>query len=288
MNRSLPSLKILARLLFNHMDAWGTTLIVATLALLLHNATNLQMLLLLLALTAGYWFAFAVNDYFDASADAADARKARRNVFVSHAPGRREMLLLTLPTFIFLFLAFAQFGRRGIVTLVLSLFIMWGYSAPPLRFKSRPGLDLLVHAFFVETFPYFVCLILIDAAWTRLDDVLLAILFLSSLAAQLEQQVRDYAVDAQTGRTFVTVLGRDRAVHLVRGITLALILLAAANILNGVIPPFVVVFGFIGLPALLHRFIRRRERPRSEKLVYASATTALLYTGVIFIYTILS
>ena len=208
--RLLRRMPATIRLLLNHLDAWGTTLIIATLALLIHDAIDATSLFLLLALTAGYWLAFALNDYFDAPFDRVDPVKAARNVFVRGNVSRKKGMLGLAGVSAFLFFAFAQFGARGYLTLIVSLFIMWGYSAPPLRFKSRPGLDLLIHAVFVETFPYFICLFLIGAEWERLDYVMLLILFLSSLAAQLEQQIRDFDVDVRTGRTFATVVGLKR------------------------------------------------------------------------------
>lgn len=277
------------RLLLNHMDAWGTTLIIAALALLIHDAIDATSLFLLLALTAGYWLAFALNDYFDAPFDRVDPVKAARNVFVGGGMSRKKGLFGLAGVSAFLFIAFAQFGARGYLTLVVSLFIMWGYSAPPLRFKSRPGLDLLIHAVFVETFPYFICLFLIGAEWGRLDYVMLLILFLSSLAAQLEQQIRDFDVDVRTGRTFATVVGLKRTRLLLRVVTAGLVLVALANLLNGTIPLFIAAFGLITLPIILHRLLHpRSEAPRPEKLVYASALTALFYTGVILLRAVLS
>ena len=287
--RLLRRTPAVVRLLLNHMDAWGTTLIIATLALLIHDAISARSLFLLLALTAGYWLAFALNDYFDAPFDKADPVKAARNVFVVGSVSRAKGLLGLAGMSVFLFAAFAQFGTRGYLTLAVSLFIMWGYSAPPLRFKSRPGLDLLIHAVFVETFPYFICLFLIGAEWGRLDYVMLLILFLSSLAAQLEQQIRDFAVDVQTGHTFATAFGLWRTRLLLRMVTAALVLVALVNLLNGTIPLFIAAFGLITLPIIVHRLLHpRSEAPRPEKLVYASAAAALFYTGLILLRAVLS
>lgn len=287
--RLLRRMPATIRLLLNHLDAWGTTLIIATLALLIHDAIDATSLFLLLALTAGYWLAFALNDYFDAPFDRVDPVKAARNVFVRGNVSRKKGMLGLAGVSAFLFFAFAQFGARGYLTLIVSLFIMWGYSAPPLRFKSRPGLDLLIHAVFVETFPYFICLFLIGAEWERLDYVMLLILFLSSLAAQLEQQIRDFDVDVRTGHTFATVVGLKRTRLLLRVVTAGLVLVALVNLLNGTIPLFIAAFGLITLPIILHRLLHpRSEAPRSEKLVYASAVTALFYTGLILLRAVLS
>ncbi|MFW6184940.1 MAG: UbiA family prenyltransferase, partial [Chloroflexota bacterium] len=184
----------------------------------------------------------------------------------------------------FLLVVFASFGWSGIAAIAIALFVTWAYSAPPLRFKNRPGLDLLVHAVFVETFPYLVCLTLAQLTWTRLDVVLLVVLFLASLTAQLEQQLRDFDVDVETGRTFATVVGRRNTSRLLQLATALLILVGAYHVFDGTIPLFVTAFGLIGLPALLHRFLRGRSKPRSEKLVYLSALTGLAYVGLILIF----
>lgn len=287
--RSLfPSVKAVAKLSLNHLDAWGTALIVSALALLIHDAFSPRTLLLLLALTTGYWLAFTLNDYFDAPFDAVDRSKAQRNFFVQHSLGKGRALLVALFVTVLIGAAFLQFGLRGLLSLALGLFVMWGYSAPPLRFKSRPGVDLLIHAVFVETFPYLVVLILIDATWQPLDYVILAILFLSSTAAQLEQQLRDFEVDSQTGRTFATTFGRRPTRWLLRLISALLILVFVTNVVNGTIPAYIAVFGLITLPIMLSRLLRRRGSRQSEKLVMALATTALLYMGALLLYAFFS
>ena len=54
-----------------------------------------------------------------------------------------------------------------------------------MRLKSRPGLDLVTHGFFVLTFPYLMALLLVELSWTRLDWLLLGLVFLASVSGQL-------------------------------------------------------------------------------------------------------
>ena len=282
-----PRKRTYLKLISNHMDAWQVAMVVAALPLLIHEAIRWETAVLVLALGAGYWFAFALNDYWDAPFDRLDKRKAWRNFFVQRpikwwwAAGFSAVWLAASAS------AFFQFGIRGWLLWAVGCFIAWAYSAPPLRLKVRPGLDLLTHALFVQTFPYYVSLTLIQASWTLLDWVLLAILFLSSLTAQLEQQARDFAVDLHAGGTFATWLGHERVVWSLRWATAVCLLIALISVLNGTIPWFLLPFGFIGLPALLHRFWRNPETPRSERLVLLSTTAGFLYTGVIFFYFLL-
>ena len=284
----LPRKRTVLKLISNHMDAWQVALVIATLPLLIHGAIRWETAVLVLAIGVGYWYAFALNDYFDASIDALDRQKAARNFFVHVSVPGWAVLLFSIILLVGVLAAYAQFSLLGWLFWGISCFIAWSYSAPPLRLKMRPGLDLVIHALFVQTFPYVVCMTLIQANWDLLDWVLLAILFLASLTAQLEQQVRDFVIDLQAGGTFTTWLGRKPVVRGLRWATAVCLVIALISVLNGTIPWFLLPFGLIGLPALLHRFWRQPEAPRSERLVLLSTTAGFLYAGFIFCYFLLS
>lgn len=264
------------------------TLIAATLPLLIHREISGHTAVLVLAIGVGYWLAFALNDYFDAPFDKNDPQKAKRSFFVQVEIDEYEIRPYLIPILLFLFATFASFGWAGIFITGICCVIMWAYSAPPIRLKNRPGLDLLTHALFVQTFPYFICLLLIKARWVTLDFVLLAIFFMASLTAQMEQQSRDYEVDSQQEPTFATRIGLRSTLLFLKGVTAVCILIALINILNGTIPWFIIPFGLIGLPALAHRFLRKHDKSRSERLIIASTTVGVLYTGIIFIYFLLT
>ena len=275
-----------SKLLLNHADAWGTALIISMVMLLVHDAVTPQTVLLLGAYSGGYWLAFALNDFYDAPVDALDPTKRERNYFVGRQVGRGKLTAVLLPLLLFFLVVFAQFGRLGLLLLALCLFIMWSYSAPPLRLKSRPGLDILTHALFVQTFPYIMGLLLISARWTLLDGFIIAILFFASLTAQIEQQVRDFAVDAQMEQTFATRLGHGRTNWLLKATTAVMMLIAIVGLAIRIFPPFIITFGALALPAFLHRFLRQQHVPRSEWLVLGSIGAAVVYTTAVFIYSL--
>jgi 4-hydroxybenzoate polyprenyltransferase len=283
-------MKLSFKLLLNHLDAWGIAFIIAAIALINHNAVNAQTTLLLLAITAGYWLAFAINDYFDAPFDAHHQEKAVGNFFVQ-VRGRalpQPILLLMAAVLGLILFAFLQFGWRGLFILAVSLVVVWGYSAPPLRFKSRPGIDLLAHGLFVETFAYFVCLFLLQVRWTQLDYAILLLAFLSSTAAQLEQQLRDFEVDRHTGRTFATAVGPAKTALLLKAITLLILLIAAGGIAGGVIPPYLWPIAVIAMPTLINRLLGRRRTFGVQRMGLAALLLAVGYTVVIFIAPVFS
>lgn len=275
-------LRGLFTLLTNHMDAWGLTLVIGTLCLVIHSAISADRIGLLLVLGVTCWLAFAFNDYCDAPYDAQDEGKRRRNFFVLCPLPRRYLAIGALVIVGALFAAYAGYGERGLIVFGVSLGALWAYSAPPLRLKSRPGFDLVMHAVFVQTFPYFACLVLIGATWTALDFVMLTVFALSSLAAQLEQQARDFAVDSRTDTNFATAVGLRPTVWLLRAASILFSAVLIAAFATRIIPMHILPFGLIGLPVVAHRFIRRANQPRSQRLVTVAILLALLYMGGIW------
>lgn len=269
------------QLLLNHVDAWSVTAFIATVALVAHAQMTLAGAWLLFALVVGYWQAFVFNDYFDAAYDRADEQKARLNFFVHHPLRGYELFAMLLPLDLAVAWGFLQYGGRGVVVMLLCLAIMWAYSAPPLRIKSRPGLDLLTHGFFVETFPYWTCLYLTRSSWRAFDYAAVILLFLASLTAQLEQQLRDYALDRRFEQTFTTIIGQQRAYRLLQGCTALLIVGGIVAVAVGAIPYRFAPLGMITLPVLLHRFLRSPTVGRSPRLTWLSLGVGAGYLVVL-------
>lgn len=272
-------LRHLPKLFTCHLDAVLLTVLIAAACLLLHERFTPAHLGLLGLLAATCWGAFAFNDYHDAPFDSQAEAKGERNFFSVAAISPRSFRLGAIGIAALLAVGYAQFGATGWAIWALSIAAIWAYSAPPLRLKSRPVFDLLMHGVFVQTFPYLTCLLLIGVRWTTLDQVLLAAFFLSSLAAQLEQQGRDFDLDSRTDTNFTTAVGRRPAAILMRSFSAACVLLLAGLPLG--VPDSLVLlpFGLIALPIVLHRFIRRADQPRSQRLMLLGLAMALLYMG---------
>ena len=137
-------------LIFNHADAWGMTFIITSVSLALRGALTADTLPIPFALALGAWFAFALNDRFDAPYDAHEPDKARRNVFTRGA--NRQLDLILLISAAVLAGIYLSFGLRGMALGLAGLAAAWAYSGRPLRLKTRPGRS--VHAAECgETFP---------------------------------------------------------------------------------------------------------------------------------------
>lgn len=265
--------------LMGRPDAWGPAAVSAAFAAILHDAVTVQTTALVVAIASLYWLGYAINDYFDAPLDAQDEHKAAENMFVRRAVPRRTLASTTLLVEGVAFVVFGSFGADGVVLFAIANLAMWGYSARPVRLKSKPGLDLLTHGLFVLTFPYFVSLHLIDADWSRADWVSLGLAFFTSVAGQLRQQIRDFEVDSRTDVNFTTTVGLDAsilAVKVVTGVTTFIFVVSAAT---GVIPPVVVPLGMLCLPAALDRVTARRAKRPPRDLYRMSSIAAVAYSA---------
>jgi 1,4-dihydroxy-2-naphthoate octaprenyltransferase len=280
-----PFIRRFAPLVLNHIDAWATTAVIVSLVLWQHTTptTPLVHAVLLLAITATYWYGFALNDYYDAEHDSRAPHKAARNFFWPPARWKTHTLIVCgVAVGALLFAALAWHGPRGLFAAPVPLAVMWLYSAPPVRLKRRPLADVLTHAFFVQVFPYALCLYLVGAMWGAADRVLLAVFFLASLTSQLEQQSRDHATDTPDERNFVRCIGVAQAGVLVRALNMALCLILAAGVLGAGLPWQVLPFAALCLPLALHRLLRPLGAPRSERLARAVALATLCITAVLW------
>jgi len=273
--------KHLPKLILNHVDAWGITLIIGMVVLIIHPPFQLELIGIPAILAFCYWLGFAVNDYFDAPFDGQDAKKGRGNFFV-HVPFTQLQAMLFFGAIsIGLIALFATFGLKGIIVVSSGLLAIWAYSAPPLRLKSRPVFDLVMHMIFVQSFPYLACMVLLGLQWTRLDSALLSVFILTSLSAQLEQQIRDYALDLETDRNFTTTFGAPTSAFLLKLTSGTLVILFTYYIVARIIPTTLLPFGLLFLPMLLHRFFRGALAARPETLGRALLIAALVYMGYV-------
>ncbi len=289
-----PPLSFSTRLLWylqywvlRRIDAWGSGYIVGTLVLVTHQALTVKACLLAATIAANYWLGFWLNDYFDAPYDRSDERKARMNLFVQQPSARRLVRVVTGSIVTASAVVFFSFGLRGIFTLVVSLLVMWAYSAPPWRLKSRPGWDLLIHALFILTWPYAVCLWLCGATWTNLDSILIAGCFLVSLNSQLNQQIRDFDVDSRTDTNFTTRFGLARSILFLKVSTLVVILLFLLAIIMRNIPWLVIPFGLGLLPSFAHYLLHTFDnstRILPRWIVYLFMILALIYTNLLILF----
>ncbi|HUN24128.1 MAG TPA: UbiA family prenyltransferase [Anaerolineales bacterium] len=244
----------------NHIDAWGLALGIAIVVAYLHEQLTWRAFILAGVIAFGYWLAFAMNDYFDRQVDQLDSQKARRNFFcmVALTP-KQQFFYPSLLALAWLIIAggLGMWGWRGWLALLVCLTISWSYSAPPIRLKSRAGLDLLTHVGFVETFPYLLMLFLLKIAPNQTDGLLLCILLVASACAQLEQQIRDYDSEVQVERNLTTRIGKSWAVSLLKWLSITYLALGWIGFGGGWLPTWLLPLASLSVPVFIWRLFLR-------------------------------
>ena len=176
-------------------------------------------------------FLFASNDYFDRDVDALDPGKRARNPVCDGRvtlPGVRVLLIISgiIPL-----VAPLYFGFWAFIYSAFAMFVFYFYTAPPLRFKNKVFLDVVSHGIFVNTFPYFFCLVALMDFSIGTIFLLFAIMMRSTMA-QMLQEIRDYEIDRQVEKNSVVVLGQKRAIWVVFGIYLMLFITTASLLIS--------------------------------------------------------
>lgn len=274
-------LPYLNALIFKRITAWGVSFVVGGLALSLHDAVHFQTLLLLAAITLNYWIGFTLNDYYDIPYDVVDRHKARGNIFIWDNGFKQRFKLLATIIGAYSMLVFASFGWGGVLILLLGYGGMWAYSAPPLRLKSIPGLDVVVHACFVQSFPYWVCMSLIGAEWTALDYIIFTVNILCSVAGQIYQQLRDFEVDRNNSTNLTIWIGTRKASLILKSVYANAFIVVLAGVLLNIIPLFLIPVVLLAAPVFLHRLLLSqtgRDRTAVRVGIYGITVLAIGYT----------
>jgi len=219
----------------------------------LENLTDLftssPLYLALIVVFATQIFLFASNDYFDRHIDTLDEKKRLRNPICTGRVTTKEVWMLLIATAIISLVASLFFSFFAFLFTAFALFVFYFYTAEPLRLKNKVGVDVLSHGIFINTFPYFFCLV---ALWDfSIGAVfLLAILMMRSAIAQLLQEIRDYEVDKKVERNTVVALGQRKTIWIIFIIYLTitistLVLLATYQLFNIGISMFYLVILFL-------------------------------------------
>lgn len=233
-----------------------------------------------------------INDVHDLPGDRLNPRKARSPLVRGDVSKRAAHAAAYVSAALALGVAWLVGPVFATLTLA-ALALAWAYSAPPLRFKTRPGADVAVNAVGVGVLAAL-------AGWSiarpvaEFPFVFLPQGLLVAVAVYVPTTLVDHEADAQSGyATLATHLGRDNAYRIgwwswIASNAGALVLAWNDWVLPRRMLPILVIF----VPLLVweyHRFIgRARDGPAMvEGIVLTSLTFlcvnlvfALMYTGL--------
>ena len=168
--------------------------------------TVVSLSVFLVATLAIMSFTFGINNYYDVASDRENPRRRDTNIFVTGQLSKSQGLFFNGLFCLIAVLVTVFFRPSNVFLCGFILLWMWSYSAPPLRFKSRPPFDVLWH------FIGFVLMILWGATMAGTLSVLLLLMALSlgvfSCIGQLWNHFFDYTFDRRSGiRTYAVDVG---------------------------------------------------------------------------------
>ena len=213
--------------------------------------TSLNLYIALIIVFMAQIFLFASNDYYDRNVDALDEGKRQRNPVCAGRVTEKEVKGLLIVTAIIPLVLSLYFNLYAFLLTAFTLFVFFFYTAEPLRFKNKVGLDVLSHATLINSFPYIFSLVALGYYVPGII-YLLIIIMLRSAIAQILQEVRDHDIDKKAETNTVIYLGQKKAVWLVFSIWLTMtvgsaVLLLTYQLFGVGISPFYLFVIFITL-----------------------------------------
>lgn len=176
--------------------------------------TTPELYIALVVIFMAQIFLFSSNDYYDRHVDALDDKKKLRNPVCAGRVTEKQVKGLLFATAAISLVGSMYFGILPFVFTAFVLTVFFFYTAEPLRFKNKVGLDVLSHATLINSFPYIFCLIALSY-FSPGVIYLLFVIMLRSAIAQLLQEIRDYEIDKKLETNTVIYLGQGRAMTLV-------------------------------------------------------------------------
>ena len=156
-------------------------------------------------------FGFSVNNFFDIKEDSEKGEvksllvQNKKNFFLSVSPGILALFLS------------AYFGKWVFLFVLIAGLIGFFYSAPPLRMKSRPFLDLISHGLFAGALIFFFPFLIFESELTTFHYLVAFSVFYLSVMLETRNHLEDYQSDSRAGlRTTVCFLGYKNSERFLR------------------------------------------------------------------------
>ncbi len=155
-------------------------------------------------------FTFAINNYYDIDTDKENPRRAPLNALASGSISKHMGMMFNL-IFIIIPLLLSLFITLEVFVFCSFLFLlMWMYSAPPLRLKSRPGIDILWH--FIALLALILWGSYLAGTISQITIFVAVSLGLYGCFAQIDNHIHDYTFDKASGsKTFAVWIGLHNA-----------------------------------------------------------------------------
>lgn len=162
-------------------------------------------------------FGFSINDCFDQKEDKLD--KTKKNPIVSKEISFKNGFFFSISFVISSLILASLHGLKVFLLSLAGVLLVYFYSAPPLRLKSWPFLDLLSHGLFAGPIIFFLPLLFFENQLFYFHYLIAFALFYFSIILELRNHLEDYETDKTAGlKTTIFALGYQKSENLLRGL----------------------------------------------------------------------
>jgi len=162
-------------------------------------------------------FTFAINNFYDTESDINNPRRKDTNALASGIISRKSAIFyLLILALIPLLISILSFRFEIFIFCAYLLFLGWAYSAPPLRTKNIPGIDVIWHFIGFFSFVIWGALIAGSSLYNGSIDLIIWLMAISigvfSCIGQVWNHIVDYSFDKDAGiKTFAVKIGLENA-----------------------------------------------------------------------------
>lgn len=164
-------------------------------------------------------FGFSINNCFDQKEDQLDITK-KNPIVLKEISFQRGFIFSILIAIIGLYLS-SLFGLKIFLFCLISTLIVFFYSSPPLRMKSRPILDLISHGLFGGPIIFFFPLLVFEIKLASFHWFISFSLFYFSIILELRNFLEEYETDKKAGvKNTIYFLGYEKSEKLLKYLTI--------------------------------------------------------------------
>lgn len=156
-------------------------------------------------------FGFSINNFFDIEEDR--EKKETANLLIQN---KKNFIFSILPGILGLLLSLL-FGLKVFLFVLAASLIGFFYSAPPLRMKSKPFLDLISHGLFAGALIFLFPLMIFNPQLTLFHYLIAFSVFYLSATLDLRNHLEDFHSDFRAGlKTTACFLGYKNSENLLK------------------------------------------------------------------------
>ena len=160
-------------------------------------------------------FGFSINECFDVKEDR--YHKEKEKVFIGKKLSFQKGIILSFFISLLTLILSALINLKVFLFSLISLFLGLFYSAPPLRFKEKPFLDLISHGLFAGALIFLFPFVFFEAKLTYFHYLITLSIFYLSVILELRNHLEDYQSDLKANlKTTACFLGFKKTEKILR------------------------------------------------------------------------